>query len=170
MHTAKVKGRLAPHKAVLLIAVIRLVERGYISSSEIELSDELVDTFKEVWAEKVPVSSPFTCSIGQPFFHMQHEPFWRLMEHDENYNMVAEELGLYTNETKEMPGSYSVNAIRKKFRCAMIDHQLYDVLSDECGRKELEELLVEKYLKYDPTYSHRKTMTVVIGAALFFVA
>lgn len=77
LHTAKLKGKLAPHKAVLLIAVMRLVERGIIDSSEIELSDELVKTFKEVWAEKVPASCPFSCSIGQPFFHMQHEPFLR---------------------------------------------------------------------------------------------
>lgn len=170
LHTAKVKGRLAPHKAVLLIAVMRLVERGVINSPEIELLDELVAEFKSVWEEKVPASCPFSCSIGQPFFHMQHEPFWRLLEYEEDYNIVAEELGLYTNETKEMPGSYSTNAIRKKFRCAMIDRQLYEVLSDADNRKILEDILVKKYLTYDPPHNYRKSMTAVIGAALFFAA
>lgn len=170
LHTAKIKGRHAPHKAVLLIAVMRLVERGVINSPEIELSDELVAEFKSVWEEKIPASCPFSCSIGQPFFHMQHEPFWRLVEHEENYNMVAEELGLYTNEKKDMPGSYSVNAIRRKFRCAMIDRQLYDVLSDADNRKELEELLIARYLTYDHPFNRRNTLPAVIGAALFFVA
>lgn len=47
LHTARYKGKAAPHKAVLLLAVMNLVERGSISSPEIELTDELVDEFKK---------------------------------------------------------------------------------------------------------------------------
>lgn len=170
LHTARYKGKPAPHKAVLLIAVMRLVERGVIRSCEIELSDELVEEFKTVWAEKLPPSCPFSCSIGQPFFHMQHETFWRLQEHGEEYDMVAEELGLYNNQTKEMPSGYSVSAIRRKFRCAVIEQHLYEVISDADNRKVLEELLVAKYLTYDPPFDKKKIMSVVLGTSLLFVA
>lgn len=169
LHTARYKGKPAPHKAVLLIAVMRLVGRGIISSSEIELTDELVAEFKSVWGEKLPVSCPFSCSIGQPFFHMQHESFWRLLEHEEEYSMVAEELGLYNNQTKDMPNGYSVNAMRKKFRCAIIEQRLFDVISDAGNRKELEELLTAKYLTYDSPLNIRKIITA-FGTAILFVA
>ena len=78
LNTAKHKGKPAPHKAVLLLAVMSLIERGSISTPEIELTDELVDEFKKIWTEKLPVSCPFSCDISKPYFHMQHEPFWRL--------------------------------------------------------------------------------------------
>lgn len=170
LHTAKLKGKQAPHKAVLLIAVMRLVERGIIQSAEIELTDELVTEFKEVWAEKVSASCPFSCCIGQPFFHMQHEPFWRLQEHGEEWSMVAEELGLYNNQKKETPSGYSVGAIRRKFRCAVIEQQLYDVILDADNRKILEDLLVAKYLTYDPPLNNGRKIATVIGATLLLVA
>lgn len=166
LHTAKLKGKRAPHKAVLLIAVMRLVGRGVVCSPEIELTDELVDEFKSVWTEKLPATCPFSCSIGQPFYHMQHEPFWRLLEHDESYSMVAEELGLYSNQTKDMPSSYSVNAIRRKFRCAIIERNLYETITDADNRQALEDLLTAKYLTYDTPFSRRKILAG-IGMLLF---
>lgn len=170
LHTAKFKGKPAPHKAVLLLAVMNLVERGCICSSEIELTDELVEEFKRIWTEKLPVSCPFTCDISKPYFHMQHEPFWRLIEHDENYWMVAEELGLYTEEKKTMPRGYTVTAMREKFRCAKIDDDLYDVLSDPDSRREIENLLVSKYLTCEPPHDRKSSVVAMIGMALCLVA
>ena len=42
LHTAKVKRRKAPHKAVLLLAIMDLVESKVIRYPWIELTDELV--------------------------------------------------------------------------------------------------------------------------------
>lgn len=170
LHTAKMKGKQAPHKAVLLLAVMNLIGRGSICSSEIELTDELVEEFKRIWAEKLPASCPFTCDISKPFFHMQHEPFWRLVEHDENYWMVAEELGLYAEEKKTMAKGYSIAAMREKFRCAKIDGELYDILRNTDNRKELENLLISKYLTYEPPFDKRQGIAAMIGAVLLMVA
>ena len=49
LHTARIKGRRAPHKAVLLLAIIDLVERAEITSPRIELSDTLSHKFTVVW-------------------------------------------------------------------------------------------------------------------------
>lgn len=108
--------------------------------------------------------------MGQFVEGVQHESFWRLLEHEEEYSMVAEELGLYNNQTKDMPNGYSVNAIRKKFRCAIIEQQLFDVISDADNRKVLEDLLVAKCLTYDPPLTRRKTIATVMGATLLLVA
>lgn len=171
LNTAKHKGKPAPHKAVLLLAVMSLIERGSISTPEIELTDELVDEFKKIWTEKLPVSCPFSCDISKPYFHMQHEPFWRLLEHEENYWIVAEELGLYTEEKKTMAKGYTVSAMREKFLCAKIDSELYNIIrSNADDRKELENLLISKYLTYEPPLNKRHGIAAIIGTALLMVA
>ena len=169
LHTARYKGKAAPHKAVLLLAVINLVERGSISSPVVELSDELVNEFKSLWKEKLPPSCPFTCDISKPYFHMQHEPFWHLLEREEELNMVAEELGLYSSETKTMAKAYTVNAMREKFQCARRDSNLLEIMQNADDRKQLEDLLITKYLTYNPPSDKKRYMTAMI-AALFLAA
>lgn len=170
LHTAKLKGKPAPHKAVLLLAVMNLVGRGSIKTSEIELTDELVEEFKRIWAEKLPSSCPFTCDICKPYFHMQHEPFWRLIEHEEECWMVAEELGLYSEEKKSMPKAYSVSAMKEKFKCAKIDSTLYEIFRNAEQSEKLEDLLICKYLTYEPPKDRKRSIVAMIGAILCFAA
>ncbi|MCQ2113557.1 MAG: hypothetical protein MJY52_00645 [Bacteroidaceae bacterium] len=47
-HTAKVKERKAPQKAVMIMAIMELVESGHITTNVIHLDKELKDKFKEV--------------------------------------------------------------------------------------------------------------------------
>lgn len=164
LHTAKLKGKHAPHKAVLLISVMRLVERGSISSPEIVLTDELVDEFKKIWAERLPASCPFACDISKPYFHMQHEPFWHLLERGEERDMVAEELGIYSVETKTMARAYTVNAMREKFQCAIIDRDLLGIMQSKEECRQLEELLIAKYLIYNPPTDKKRFVAVLIAA------
>ena len=169
LHTARYKGKAAPHKAILLLAVMNLVERGSISSPEVELTDELVDEFKKIWIEKLPKSCPFSCDISKPYFHMQHEPFWHLLEHKEEHNMVTEELGLYSSETKLMAKTYTVNAMREKFQCAIIDRDLLDIMQNENDRKQLEDLLIAKYLTYNPPTDKKRYVTAMIATLCLVV-
>ena len=74
----KFKGCFAPHKAVMIMAIMELVESGHISSNVIHLYKELKDKFKEVWQKVVPVGSPFKCEYRNPFTYMDSEPFWDL--------------------------------------------------------------------------------------------
>lgn len=68
-----------------------------------------------------------------------------------------------------MPNGYSVNASRRKFRCAIIVHQLFDVMSDADSRLSLEDLLVKKYLTYDSPLDRGKIIAA-IGMSLLLVA
>ena len=72
----KFKGCYAPHKAVMIMATMELVESGQISSNVIHLDKELKDKFKEVWKKVVPEGSPFKCEYRNPFTYMDSEPFW----------------------------------------------------------------------------------------------
>ena len=76
----KFHGCYAPHKAVMIMAVMELVESGYITTNVIRYDKKLKDKFKEIWQEVVPIGSPFNCDSRTPFTHMAGEPFWKLSD------------------------------------------------------------------------------------------
>ena len=74
----KYKGCYAPHKAVMIMAVMELLKSGHITSNVILLDKELKGMFKEIWHRVVPAGSPFKCEYRNPFTYMDSEPFWDL--------------------------------------------------------------------------------------------
>lgn len=155
LHTARIKGYLAPHKPILLLAVIDLVEEGVIASPRIELTDALVRRFEKLWQRYLGFSTVFTPDVAKPFFHMQHECFWRLVSHEELALMRAAEGDdgkANAEEKKELPkGGYSVKAMRAAFAYAEMDEALYEVLRSENARAVLRVLLINTYLTNQPT-------------------
>lgn len=166
LHTAKVKGHKAPHKAVLLLAIIDLVEERNILSPRIHLSEELIDRFNIVWHRYLGTSTIFTPDVTKPFFHMQYESFWGLVNKKEVLKMkVTEDSSwIYANkQKKELPtGSYSVKAMRQAFEYAEIDARLFILLQNADARAMLRVILINKYLVNQPT----KTMPD-IGITMF---
>ena len=79
LNVNKKGGQIAPHKPLLLLAIMDLVEQGIINSNRIELTDELVSTFDRKKRILTPNVRHFKPVIGTPFFHMQYEPFWQLV-------------------------------------------------------------------------------------------
>lgn len=155
LHTAKVKGYKAPHKAVLLLAIIDLVEENFILSTCIELTDELNEKFNEIWHRYLGVSAIFEPNICKPFFHMQHESFWRLVENDEVVSGMAAEPNLWVASKKvrkDLPkGSYSIEAMRRAFAYAEIDGMLFHILQNSDARAMLRVVLINTYLANQPT-------------------
>ena len=154
LHTAKVKGHKAPHKAVLLLSVIDMVEERSVASPHIRLTDELVKRFHEVWHRYLGNSAVFTPDIAKPFFHMQHEPFWRLVEKSRSRPMMVAEDGAsdMNGVKKELPkGRYSVSAMRDAFAYAEIDGALFRLLQNADARAMLRVILINTYLTNQPT-------------------
>lgn len=89
IHRNKAKGCFAPHKPVLLLAVMDLIDTGHISSTEVHLDKELKDRFKTVWNQTVPVGCKFKCEYRNPFTYLNHEPFWNLCD-DKNTAILSE--------------------------------------------------------------------------------
>lgn len=72
---------LAPHKPVLILSLIELIDKGTVENNQFEVNADLVATFKENWLLLVPTlhQPDFT----QPFYYLQSEkvtgkPFWML--------------------------------------------------------------------------------------------
>ncbi len=138
LHTNKQKGMPAPHKAVLLLSVIDLVECGVIKNNEIELSERLEQQFKHNWDRYVGRSILFSPKIGTPFFHLHSEPFWTLVP------FVG---GEDTIETLRTGNPYATGTMRKHFRCAKIDRELFDLLKDDDVRAKLRTTLISTYIQ-----------------------
>lgn len=157
LHTAKVKGHKAPHKAILLLSIIDLIDSEVIRYPQIELTDELVDKFNCIWKRYLGESSIFTPDITKPYFHMQHEPFWKLVEkYDIDAMLVAEDepWGKDKNEKKNLPnGSYTIKSMRKAFEFAEIDSMLFQLLQNANVRAMLRVVLINEYLTNQPTKS-----------------
>ena len=155
LHTAKVKRRKAPHKAVLLLAIMDLVESKVIRYPRIELTDGLVRKFNSVWKRYLGESSIFTPDITKPYFHMQYEPFWNLVEkHDLGALLVAEDKpwSMGGQEKKSLPpGGYSVKSMRNAFECAEIDKRLFEIMQNADARAMLRVILINEYLTNQPT-------------------
>lgn len=133
LKTAKAHGQVAPHKPLLLLAVIELVANGKIDSSRIMLSNELVNAFNSNAKTHVPNEKHYHPNIGMPFYHMHSEPFWRLVPRDE---------GVTPNVT-------SISGLRRHYVCAEIDNEMFIILSNAENRATLQATLIQTYLKHD---------------------
>jgi len=72
--------RKAPHKPLLLLAVLDLVHRGVITAPFIAVAGDLIELnelFNLYWRRIVPLSQ--TSSIAFPFSRLDREPFWQLL-------------------------------------------------------------------------------------------
>lgn len=155
LHTAKIKGYRAPHKAILLLAIIDMVEDGSIATPEIRLTDDLVRVFGQLWRRYLGESAIFLSDISKPYFHMQYEPFWQLVEHRQPRTMMVADGHLHNgrgHNPKELPqGQYSVKAMRQAFACAEMDHALFRLLQQADARAMLRVILISEYLGNQPT-------------------
>ena len=117
----------APHKPLLLLAVIDLVARGVLNSRFISVTGELVELnelFTDYWRSIVPVTQ--TSSIAFPFSRLHTEPFWKLLPLPE-YEI-----------TRPIINSIStVSQLRNVALGAEIDEALFLHMSSASGRKTL---------------------------------
>ena len=171
LHTAKVKGVKAPHKAVLLLAVIDLVEEKMIGTPRIRLTDALNNRFNEIWMRYIGHSAIFTADICKPFYHMQHEPFWNLVE--KQSTMMTAEPVVPSRERKDLPkGGYTIKAMREGYEYAEIDEALFALLQNADNRALLRVLLINTYLTNQPTKTMLRisALTSVILTTMMAVA
>lgn len=71
----------APHKPVMVLTLMELVEKGIVQDNHFEANAELVGTFLENW--QLLVTTSHQADFTQPFYYLQSdkaggEPFWHL--------------------------------------------------------------------------------------------
>ena len=125
-------GRRAPHKAILLLSIMDLIEAGAITTPRIVLTKQLEEAFEKEWNCFVGSPLVFKCKIATPFWHMQNEPFYSL------YHNSYEELS-------SKGSSYSLSRLRKDVY-AIIDNDLFSQMRIDSSRSDFREALIKTYL------------------------
>lgn len=122
----------APHKPVLLLAVMRGIDEGWIAGNRIELSPELVGAFKSVWNSVVQTGhSPL---IAQPFFYMRSEKFWHHVP-----NPGFEEWVKVTRNCQ------SIGVLQKAVSHVELDPDLFALFASPVEREVLRQAMLENY-------------------------
>ena len=129
LHTAVISGQKAPHKAVLLLSVIELIEEKTISSPCIPLSDDLISRFNRNWKAHVH-SDKFSPTITTPYWHLQNESFWRLNTYDGS----------------ELKKTYSEKYL-KECTFAIIDIDLFELLTEADNAVKFKGIIRNTYLQ-----------------------
>lgn len=107
-------GERAPHKLILMLAIIDEIGKGNIASNIIVLDNELRNSFTEQWIKYIGHSSVFSPVARTPFIHLDYEPYWTLL-----------------------------NTEPRKPLKAILDNNLFALLQDESSREILAQRLID---------------------------
>ncbi len=124
----------APHKPVLLLAVIDSIENGEITENRIEITDDLLRRFYDNW--NLLVKTHNSPNFSLPFFHLKNEKndIWNLI------TVPGKEIP--TTKSKSIK---SFKALHDTVQAATLSEDLYDALSDSEEREEIKNALLRKY-------------------------
>ena len=106
-------GGPAPHKPLLLLAVMDLIENGKIETSSIELTPDLAFRFLNYWE----IVHPRIGGVGKivlPFYHLKSDGFWTLVPRTGMHKVI------HTMKPK------SASALNMIAECARLDEDFFE--------------------------------------------
>jgi putative restriction endonuclease len=130
LNTNRKHGVNAPHKPILLLSVIELIEQQKIRNNQISLTPELIATFLKYWDNLV--TTPHRSNIALPFFHLTGDKFWHLAL---NSN--------YEGSIKSV--KVSLPSLRHAVRYACVDTELFELLLNPASRVQLVNALIQTW-------------------------
>ena len=123
-----------PHKPVLLLSIIDLLDRGVIRENAVPLSEELVATFKRYF--EVVKERDDKPTIENPFYFLSGDKFWRVAPQGGGEPLYREGFAA---------GAPSVAQLRKQNVVGHFDDGLWALMSDAVARHQLREALIARY-------------------------
>lgn len=128
------KGKKLPHKAILLLGIMQLIEDGKLEGNKIPLDKSIANAFVKSWDKYFDTKSP---SVWTPFYHLKGEQFWhfKARESDKMLDML---LGF--------GGTPSIGKMRPVIKYAYFDDALYDFMIDKRCCEVLRKVLIDNYL------------------------
>ena len=136
LSTGVQNGKKLPHKAVLLLSFLSLVDNGAITENKILLDKTIANAFASTWGDylnntKIP-------SVWIPFWYMKSEPFW-------HFKALEDEIILHNLLC--FAGHPSVGQMRNVIKYAYVDEQLFSLMQNREDCSKLKEALIETYLR-----------------------
>jgi putative restriction endonuclease len=122
----------APHKPILLLAILKSVESKVITSNRIYITPELIMNFRELWSKLVMTKHQMNFAL--PFFHMQSEPFWRIITKPGAFVPLTSSHSIK-----------SLGSLNESIQYAEIDKELWDLMMNGQTNLTLTKLLLSTY-------------------------
>ena len=129
------KGRKLPHKAILLIALMKLIETGAITENRIALDNVIANSFSSIWSQYFDTKVP---TVWTPFYHLKGESFWHFKANG-NENKL--------NDLLSFGGTPSIGKMRPVIKYSYLDKALFDYMENESSRDKLREVLIKTYIE-----------------------
>lgn len=130
-------GSYAPHKPIMLLTIITLIDSGDIWENVIRPTDKLKTIFEALWLNYVPKESQYAIAPWTPFWHLKNEPFWHFKPKEAGFDI----------DSLATPGqTASIGVIKDNIDYAYLDNELYSLLQDEEFRAILKRQLMDMYL------------------------
>lgn len=123
---------VAPHKPILLLAVMELFERNAIQENRIDLSPQLNQTFLKYWSYLG--SASHNPDISRPYFHMRSGKFWHLVPKPGFETVLAAKIKLKT-----------LAEVQEAIAYAYVDEDLFDFWQIPTYRESLLAVLVGRW-------------------------
>ena len=120
-----------PHKPVLLLAILDLLDRGQVKTNEIALTPDLIKTFRRYF--DVVRRQDDQPSIENPFYFLSGDGFWNLERPGEG--------PLYKPGNASSPPSMSI----LRSAAGHFDSPLWELMQSPASRSQLREALVARY-------------------------
>lgn len=120
----------APHKPLLLLAVIDLIKQGEITQNKILVSPNLAETYRRHWLRV----TDRTLNIAMPFYHLKGDKFWHLSP-----NQGKEE---------ELESKLRIRSLKDLIELvdyAKLDSDLYDLLKIPENQEKISQTIIDTY-------------------------
>ena len=120
----------APHKPLLLLAVIEMIEQEQIQENKIYFSPALAETVMKYWVEVTDRKF----NIALPFFHLKSDGFWHLHPNP--------------GQKKVLEGARqirSISGVQEVIAYASLDDDLFVLLTDAGSREIIRQTLISTY-------------------------
>ena len=141
----------APHKPLLLLTVLDLIERDEITQNRIEVSPLLVETYLNYWKD-ITTGQP---RLYNPFPRLRTSGFWHLHPHP------GQEAALAATRSFQ-----SLAHVNKLVAYASLDPELFLLLQRPEEREVLRQAIIERHLAhYRPLIESAASENHLIGEA-----
>lgn len=130
-------ARKSPHKAILLLTVIEMFEKGVISKNEIRYDETLIATFQKVWNRVLPSEATFYATVHFPFWYLHSEGFWHIVPYRNREDSFK---NIWDNKIKP-----TESKVKEIVQYAELDEDLYFLMTMPSGRSSLKRALLETY-------------------------
>lgn len=127
MRTATKNGIKSPHKAVLLITILKLIGLRVYKTNHITFDDLLIIEFGRYWDKLVPKNSPFNKNVCHPFMHLSSDSFFHL-------NLK--------NRVTDINANWHIDSIREVCNYAYLDNDLFALALVEESKIKLINFLI----------------------------